>query len=334
MPTPRADAIEDHIARPLGIDVVAAAAGILRVAHANIVRGIRVVSVERGHDPRQCTLVPFGGAGPMHGTPVARELQHPAGRRAAGSGHPVRARPAACRSAPRPGRDPHFPLRAPTTQARAAAIARRLSRCRRSPARAPTGVPADKRRSRCASRPATWARATSCRLPSIIATRAPGRLADDFHAAHRAQVRPRRPRGADRDRRLRRHRHRQGRHARIADARAREAPTPPAEARDRQPRDVFFEGRDPARPAAGPPAPVFARDKLLAGNEIAGPAVIEELSATTVLYPGDRAERACQRRAAGGVRAHDGCTGARSIRSRSRCCATRSRRRRRRWAAC
>ena len=38
-------------------------------------RGIRVVSVERGHDPRQCTLVPFGGAGPMHGTPVARELQ-------------------------------------------------------------------------------------------------------------------------------------------------------------------------------------------------------------------------------------------------------------------
>ena len=68
-------AIETHIANPLGIDAVAAAAGILRVAHANIVRGIRVVSVERGHDPRECTLVPFGGAGPMHGTPVARELQ-------------------------------------------------------------------------------------------------------------------------------------------------------------------------------------------------------------------------------------------------------------------
>ena len=45
------------------------------MAHANIVRGIRVVSVERGHDPRECALVPFGGAGPMHGTPVARELQ-------------------------------------------------------------------------------------------------------------------------------------------------------------------------------------------------------------------------------------------------------------------
>ncbi len=67
-------AIETHVARPLGLDVVAAAVGVLRVAHANIVRGIRVVSVERGHDPRGCTLVPFGGAGPMHGTPVAREL--------------------------------------------------------------------------------------------------------------------------------------------------------------------------------------------------------------------------------------------------------------------
>src|SRR5262245_15275050 len=68
-------AVHDHVAAPLGLDLVAAAAGILRVAHANIVRGIRVVSVERGHDPRQCTLVPFGGAGPMHGTPVARDLQ-------------------------------------------------------------------------------------------------------------------------------------------------------------------------------------------------------------------------------------------------------------------
>ena len=66
--------ISDTIATPLGIDVVDAAAGILRVAHANIVRGIRVVSVERGHDPRDFVLVPFGGAGPMHGSPVARDL--------------------------------------------------------------------------------------------------------------------------------------------------------------------------------------------------------------------------------------------------------------------
>ncbi|MGE0798480.1 MAG: hydantoinase/oxoprolinase family protein [Lautropia sp.] len=66
--------IEARIAAPLGIDVIEAAAGILRVAHANIARGMRVVSVERGHDPRDFVLVPFGGAGPMHGTPVARDL--------------------------------------------------------------------------------------------------------------------------------------------------------------------------------------------------------------------------------------------------------------------
>ena len=70
-------AITDHIAAPLGLDLVTAAAGILRVANANMVRGIRVVSVERGHDPRQLTLVPFGGAGPMHGSPLARDLAIP-----------------------------------------------------------------------------------------------------------------------------------------------------------------------------------------------------------------------------------------------------------------
>ena len=70
-------AVSEAIARPLGLDTVSAAAGILRVTHANIVRGIRVVSIERGHDPRDFALVPFGGAGPMHGTPVARELGIP-----------------------------------------------------------------------------------------------------------------------------------------------------------------------------------------------------------------------------------------------------------------
>ena len=68
------EAIGRVIAEPLGIDIETAAIGILRVAHANIVRGIRVVSVERGLDPRDFVLMPFGGAGAMHGTPVARDL--------------------------------------------------------------------------------------------------------------------------------------------------------------------------------------------------------------------------------------------------------------------
>jgi N-methylhydantoinase A len=65
--------------------------------------------------------------------------------------------------------------------------------------------------------------------------------------------------------------------------------TPPADAGIGT-RRVFFEGRDPGDAGDWAVTQVLARNKLLAGNKIAGPAVIEEISATTVLYPGDRAE--------------------------------------------
>ena len=51
-----------------------AARGILAIADNNMVGAIRVVSVERGHDPRDFTLVPFGGAGPLHGCALAELL--------------------------------------------------------------------------------------------------------------------------------------------------------------------------------------------------------------------------------------------------------------------
>jgi N-methylhydantoinase A/oxoprolinase/acetone carboxylase beta subunit len=50
------------------------AAGILRVANANMERAIRVVSVERGHDPRDFALVAFGGCGGLHACEIAEEL--------------------------------------------------------------------------------------------------------------------------------------------------------------------------------------------------------------------------------------------------------------------
>jgi len=65
-------AIEEKIARPLGLDVDAAARGILEVLDHNMVGATRVVSVERGIDPRGLVLVPFGGAGPLHGSSLAR----------------------------------------------------------------------------------------------------------------------------------------------------------------------------------------------------------------------------------------------------------------------
>ena len=67
-------AIETRIGRPLGLDRTRAARGILEIIDNNMVGAIRVVSVERGHDPRDFVLLPFGGAGPLHGTSLARLL--------------------------------------------------------------------------------------------------------------------------------------------------------------------------------------------------------------------------------------------------------------------
>ncbi|MBN8910353.1 MAG: hydantoinase/oxoprolinase family protein, partial [Rhodospirillales bacterium] len=56
----------ERLAAPLGMDPMATAQGIMSVVTANMARAIRVISVQRGHDPRDYTLVAFGGAGPLH----------------------------------------------------------------------------------------------------------------------------------------------------------------------------------------------------------------------------------------------------------------------------
>jgi N-methylhydantoinase A len=53
------------------------AVGILRVVEMQMEKAIRVISIERGHDPRQCTLVAFGGGGPLHACSLARALRIP-----------------------------------------------------------------------------------------------------------------------------------------------------------------------------------------------------------------------------------------------------------------
>ena len=280
-------AVENHIANPLGIDVVAAAAGILRVAHANIVRGIRVVSVEHGHDPREYALVPFGGAGPMHGTPVARELQISTliippspgilcafGQLLADLRHDLI--------------ETHIFPYAPDNAARARTIALRL-REEAAQLLATDQVPADRRA--VSVRIEARYKGQSYELPIAFDCHDPTawfRLDADFHAAHRQRFG----------------------HAdasapieivgfaatAIGRVDAPELPTlasgsatPPGEAR-RTAREIFIEGNAAGETGDWTPATVFERSKLLAGNEIVGPAVIEELSATTVLYPGDRAK--------------------------------------------
>ena len=67
----------DRIAEPLGYSRAEAATGILRVMRANMAGAIRLISVKRGHDPRDFALVAFGGAGPLYGVELARELGIP-----------------------------------------------------------------------------------------------------------------------------------------------------------------------------------------------------------------------------------------------------------------
>ena len=67
----------DAIGDSLGLSPAEAASGMLRVANANMERAIRVVSVERGYDPREFVLVAFGGAGPLHAPRIAEMLDIP-----------------------------------------------------------------------------------------------------------------------------------------------------------------------------------------------------------------------------------------------------------------
>lgn len=67
-------AIKEHVATPLGLSVEEAAHGIRAVANAAMARAIRAVTVERGRDPRDLTLMAFGGNGGIHSVDVARQL--------------------------------------------------------------------------------------------------------------------------------------------------------------------------------------------------------------------------------------------------------------------
>jgi N-methylhydantoinase A len=271
-------AVHDAIAKPLGLDAVRAAAGILRVTHANIVRGIRVVSIERGHDPRDFALVPFGGAGPMHGTPVAREL-----------GIPRLVIP------PTPGIlcalgqlvsdlrhdlvETHVGPHAGFSTGQVQTILSRL-RAHGDELLAADGVPPAKRRieTRVDARYAGQSYELALPLADANGWSA---LPQAFHAAHQARFGHHDPSGP----------------LEIVSFGVTavgliDAPELPQirHGTDRPSavqRKVFYEADDPAQPGQWLQAAIYQRPDLLAGHVIQGPAVIEEISATTVLYPGD-----------------------------------------------
>jgi N-methylhydantoinase A len=73
-PSLSASTIKAKIADPLGLTVPDAALGIAKIADASMSLAVRTVSVERGCDPRDTTIIAFGGAGPLHAVAIAREI--------------------------------------------------------------------------------------------------------------------------------------------------------------------------------------------------------------------------------------------------------------------
>ena len=75
-PEPAVEAVST-IAAALGLGLEETAAGVIRIVNAHMARALRVISVERGHDPAEFSLVSFGGAGGLHAVELARELGIP-----------------------------------------------------------------------------------------------------------------------------------------------------------------------------------------------------------------------------------------------------------------
>ena len=69
--------IRERCAEPLGLDSIEAANGIIEIANATMINALRLVTVRRGNDPRELTMVAFGGAGPLHANRLCMEMQIP-----------------------------------------------------------------------------------------------------------------------------------------------------------------------------------------------------------------------------------------------------------------
>ena len=70
-------AVEEKLARPLKTDPVEAAAGVYDIVNANMANAIRILTVQRGHDPREMILFAYGGAGPIHAAEYGADLDVP-----------------------------------------------------------------------------------------------------------------------------------------------------------------------------------------------------------------------------------------------------------------
>jgi N-methylhydantoinase A len=272
-------AVAARVAEPLGLSPIEAAWGILRVLATNVMVAMRTITVERGYDPREFTLVPFGGMGPTIAGMVATELgigrilipRDPGTFSAHGmlvtDVHQARS---LTRITPVEGATPAA-LDAIFAEIEAAAL-QDLMQEQFPRARLET-------RRHAGMRYRGQSYEVAVPVPSLRSAEDLADLARRFHDAHRR------------------------RYGHMAQAEAVEIvnfqvtavgliPKPAMKAFDKtsatakphEVRQAYFDVAD-ARDV-----PVFRRSTLQPGMRIEGPAVIEEKTSTTVLYPGQRAE--------------------------------------------
>ena len=274
-------AIHDRVAAPLGLELHQAAEGILKIVNNNMVGALRVVSVEKGYDPAEFALVAFGGAGPMHagelaaplGTPTVIVPPHPGILCALGMLSTDLQNDYVQTSVQRP---PHYDLEAME------AVYRRLAAEGEAHLEA-EGVPPERRSlQRLADlRYAKQGFELTIELPEGgLTAQGMAHLLEDFHARHeQLYTFANRETAVEivnlRIKAL-------GLVDKLELPRIATAPQGSSPAGERA-RPVYFSGQGFME------TPVVQRAALLAGHVLEGPAVVEQLDTTTLIFPGQRA---------------------------------------------
>ena len=267
------------LGRAMRTDAIGAASGVIRVVNANMERAVRVITVERGFDPRDFALMAFGGAGPMHACELALDL---------GIRHIVLPRNPGLLCAWGALQAPlgrEYSLTVRETSPNYLHLARRLA-ARAAPmvSRARRELAAEGA-SRAQIRVELFADVRYRGQSYEIEVRLTPHFAAEFHAAHRRIFGHAAPEAAVEVVNLRLRATAPGAIAapeRLARSRGRTSPSPM-----RRIQVITGERATGGRTAGGRTrtVPVYARDAIGAGARIRGPAIVVELSATAYVAP-------------------------------------------------
>lgn len=275
------EAIRTCLAEPLGMGVEEVAEGILRVADANMVRAIRVMTIERGVDPRRFVIMPYGGAGALHAFALAKAMEiervvvpvAPGNFSAFGLlAAPIRYDASRTYRVKQDDCDPEMMRR--LFDQLEQQVREEMARDKIDPAQVAFERKADMR---------YFGQAYELSIPLAggpVDRALWERAIPDFHALHEQVYGFKKERDSVELVALRLAAVGRVDNSRLY-AKGERAQNPAAE--PVQVRRAFFDGR-------WVDTNIYRRDRLLAGHRLTGPAVIEEQGATTVMGPGDTAE--------------------------------------------